>query len=110
MATFKIVPSIDRSSSSARVAASASTASHPAFDVHPFATRQQRDGRMAKSHRCDLRWEHLFKAVLKDRPVAARCAPCPRDNAASKFENRINYVHDVAVVRHNNESAAPVPA
>src|SRR5262245_44355563 len=34
----------------------------------------------------------------------------PRDGAASKFENRINYAHDVAVVRHNNESAAPVPA
>src|SRR5215471_1589244 len=34
----------------------------------------------------------------------------PRDHAASKFENRINYVHDVAIVRHNNEGVAPVPA
>jgi hypothetical protein len=65
MATLTIVPSIDRSSSSARVAASASTASHPAFDVHPFATRQQRDGRIGKKPSMRLRSEHLFKAVLK---------------------------------------------
>ena len=47
------------------VAASASTASHPAFDVHPFATRQQRDGRIGKKPSMRLRSEHLFKAVLK---------------------------------------------
>jgi hypothetical protein len=34
----------------------------------------------------------------------------PRNNAASKFENHISRVHDVAIVRHNDESAAPVPA
>ena len=44
---------------------------------------------------------HLLRATSLSRP---------RDDAASKFENRINYVHDVAVVRHDNESAAPVPA
>jgi len=43
-------------------------------------------------------------------PLRSTSPSLPRDNAASKFENRINYVHDVAVVRHNNESAAPVPA
>src|SRR5262249_2303257 len=32
------------------------------------------------------------------------------DNAASKFENRISYVHDIPVVRHNNECVAPAPA
>ena len=34
----------------------------------------------------------------------------PRDKAAAKFENRISCVHDVAIVRHNNEGVAPVPA
>src|SRR5262249_1854024 len=56
-----------------------------------------------------LRWEHLFKAVLKGRCLVGR-GLCPRDDAASKFENRINYVHDVAVMRHDDESASPVPA
>src|SRR5262245_2046929 len=34
----------------------------------------------------------------------------PRDKAAAKFENRISCVHDVAIVRHNNEGVASVPA
>src|SRR5215475_1351034 len=34
----------------------------------------------------------------------------PRHKAAAKFENRISCVHDVAIVRHNNEGVAPVPA
>jgi hypothetical protein len=33
-----------------------------------------------------------------------------RDKTGSKFENRISRVHDVAIVCHNNEGAAPVPA
>ena len=32
----------------------------------------------------------------------------PLDHAASKFENRINYVHDVAVVCHNHRCALPL--
>ena len=34
----------------------------------------------------------------------------PRDKAASKFENRIGRVHDVAIVRHNNEGVTAVSA
>jgi hypothetical protein len=40
----------------------------------------------------------------------AAVALYPRDKAASKCENRISCVHDVAIVRHNNEGFAPVPA
>src|SRR5262249_37241466 len=33
-----------------------------------------------------------------------------RNNPAPKFKNRIGCMHDVAVMRHNNESVAPAPA
>ena len=47
-----------------------------------------------------LRSWHSFVAV----------ALYPRDNAAAKFENRISCVHDVAIVRHNNEGVTAVSA
>src|SRR5262245_36530116 len=72
MTTLGIVASIDRSSSSVRVATLASTASHPAFDV-PGIYLPRVQHRDSQSHRCDLRSEYLFKAVLKAQAGTPRC-------------------------------------
>jgi hypothetical protein len=54
--------------------------------------------------------ERVFLEPTFSHPLRSTSLSRARDNAASKFENRINHAHDVAVVRHNNESAASVPA
>src|SRR5215510_11118252 len=69
MATLTIVASIDRSSLSSlhewrRLASTVSRRFQLAERL--LAMCQQRDRRISKKPSSDLRWEHLFKTVLKD--------------------------------------------
>jgi hypothetical protein len=74
MATLRIVVSIDRSCSSARVAALGIDGVASVFDAHLFATREQRDSHIGKKPSSNLRSEHLFKAVLKAQAGTPFCA------------------------------------
>src|SRR5215475_8676237 len=69
MATLTVVASIDRSSLSSlhewrRLASTVSRRFQLAERL--LAMCQQRDRRISKKPSSDLRWEHLFKTVLKD--------------------------------------------
>src|SRR5262245_60983041 len=95
MTTLGIVASIDRSSSSVRVAtlgvdgvASCFRRSEPLPATRP----PPRQSRGKTSHRCDLRSDHLFKAVLKAQAgtpfLRSRKLPAAEESRALILQRR----------------------